>query len=173
MSEVYNIETRKRGPFTRYAVMRGNEELAEFLHESQARAFVLASEGAQDFAPDDDFFRGYVECVYFVDTGDTDQPANDCPMSEDTRAALLEECTQFQTVNAALLAEAYARGYDAAQAGRDFHFTRNGHGVGFWDRDELREPYNGGQSLGGWLTDAARECGETFVYEAGGLLYVE
>ncbi|WP_436357941.1 hypothetical protein [Brevundimonas sp. CEF1] len=52
-------------------------------------------------------------------------------------ARIIADCEAFQRVNAAALAEAYARDYDAEQAGRDYWFTRNGHGVGFWDRDAL------------------------------------
>lgn len=56
----------------------------------------------------------------------------------DSLAAIRADCEAWQTANAALLALAYARpGYDEAQAGRDYWFTRNGHGVGFWDRKEL------------------------------------
>lgn len=55
----------------------------------------------------------------------------------DSLAAIHKDCDAWQAANAELLAEAYARDYDAAQAGRDYWFTRNGHGVGFWDREEL------------------------------------
>lgn len=42
--------------------------------------------------------------------------------------------------------------YDARAAGRDFWYTRNGHGVGFWDR--------GLGEVGDRLSDIAREFGE-------------
>lgn len=60
-----------------------------------------------------------------------------------TLARIIADCTAFR---ASLpvdghgrtwldLASDYApQGYDDEQAGRDFWFTRNGHGVGFWDR---------------------------------------
>lgn len=73
----------------------------------------------------------------------------------DSLATAMEECAEFQAKAADLLAEAYghtfpartigdgslpdshrpAYDYDEAGAGRDFWFTRCGHGVGFWDRD--------------------------------------
>jgi hypothetical protein len=163
----YKIKPRKLGPLIRYAVMRDGEELAEFLHEHEARAFLDASEGASEWG--DDFARGYVECVYFVDTGEGEQPASDCELSSEARARILTDCGCFQRDHAALLALAYARGYDEAQAGRDFHFTRNGHGVGYWDREELKA---GG--IGRALTDAAHACGETYVYESDdGLIYID
>lgn len=53
--------------------------------------------------------------------------------------SIRDECARFQFECRDLLARAYSRpGYGQAQAGRDFWFTRNGHGVGFWDRKELK-----------------------------------
>lgn len=52
-------------------------------------------------------------------------------------ASIIADCEAFQRDNGATLAEAYTRGYDAEQAGRDYWLTRNGHGVGFWDREAL------------------------------------
>lgn len=40
--------------------------------------------------------------------------------------------------------------YDETQAGRDYWFTRNGHGVGFWDREQLRV-----DDIGAQLTKAS------------------
>lgn len=53
----------------------------------------------------------------------------------DSLAAIRRDCEAWQAANAALLEQAYATGnYDESQAGRDYWFTRNGHGAGFWDR---------------------------------------
>ena len=46
-------------------------------------------------------------------------------------------CQDWQDKNAALLEKAYALDYTETQAGRDFHFTYCGHGVGFWCRKEI------------------------------------
>jgi hypothetical protein len=46
---------------------------------------------------------------------------------------------------------------DEAQAGRDFWYTRNGHGCGFWDGD-WPEPY------ATQLTDACKSFGEVDIY---------
>lgn len=43
-----------------------------------------------------------------------------------------------------------------AMVGVDFYMTRNGHGVGFWDR--------GLGELGDWLTGITKPYGETWVY---------
>lgn len=57
----------------------------------------------------------------------------------DSLAAIRRDCAAWQTENADLLSQASACGYDEVQAGRDYWYTRNGHGVGFWDRSELDE----------------------------------
>jgi hypothetical protein len=58
-------------------------------------------------------------------------------------------CRSFQEANAELLAKAG----DEEQNGRDFWFSRNGHGVGFFDRGYPDE-------IGDALQDAARAFGE-------------
>jgi hypothetical protein len=87
-------------------------------------------------------------------------------------ATAIRECEDFQREAADLLAEAYGQtfparvigdgslpdshrpawDYDEAAAGRDFWFTRNGHGVGYWDRDLPGE-------LGDKLTEVAEKFG--------------
>lgn len=82
------------------------------------------------------------------------------------------DCFNFEVKARALLSQAYghtfparvigdgtlqdshrpAWNYDAKAAGRDFWFTRNGHGVGFWDRDL--------GDIGDQLSEIAREFGE-------------
>lgn len=77
----------------------------------------------------------------------------------DSLAAIRAYCEGWQAANAGLLAKAYTRdGYDEAQAGRDLWFTVNGHGVGFWDRAELKA-----EGLGADLTDAAGR-GEIYLF---------
>lgn len=69
------------------------------------------------------------------------------------------DCAQFRSRHGALLEEATAYDYDMTQAGRDFWYTRNGHGVGFWDRyDEIRDEH-----LRDALTDAAKAFGEVWT----------
>ena len=75
-------------------------------------------------------------------------------LAPETLASIIEDCAQFQRCAGPLLDQVYghefparvigdgtlpdshrpAWDYDAAAAGRDFWYTRNGHGVGFWDR---------------------------------------
>lgn len=103
------------------------------------------------------FVLGFIEAMFFTETASTPmaewfetdedernsdgQVPNDCGYSEldaDSLAAIRADCEAWQAANADLLRQAYERpGYDEAQAGRDYWFTRNGHGVGYWDRKEL------------------------------------
>lgn len=114
------------------------------------------------------FLSAYIMAIYFTETGDGDQPDSEVQMSDDLFDSAYSECFAFQSVNAWLLTEAYEReGYDEARAGHDFWLTRNGHGAGFWCRDELTA-----NDLGDKLADAARAFGVCEVYEGDdGLLY--
>lgn len=106
----------------------------------------------------DSFLRGYLDAALFT----TDEnPPSGCDYVESGRADVMfpslpdyfivqakADCAKFEAENADLLAVAG----DANQNGSDFWYTRNGHGVGFWDRgyaDEIAAP----------LTDACRKFG--------------
>lgn len=74
------------------------------------------------------------------------------------------DCRAFCNAQAAILAHVTggADDYDAEQAGHDFALTRNGHGSGFWDNDNLSK------ENGETLTAAAQACGEVNLYEYDG-----
>lgn len=95
----------------------------------------------------------YIETAVWSSTDDRGEPldSSDAPISESLRAESRIECQDFYTANAEDLAD-----IDPEQAGYDFWLTRNGHGVGFWDRD-LGE-------LGDRLSEAARICGEVWLF---------
>ena len=150
---MYQITPVQHGPFTRYQLRRGAEFIGEFPTLQACEAMRDASEKAGP----DDFLRGYIECVYFTDTGDLDQPEADAELSDDARALCVADCLEFQRREALPLAHAYAHhDYDAVQAGRDFWLTRNGHGVGFWDR--------GLGAVGDTLTAACRTWPQLSAY---------
>lgn len=109
-----------------------------------------------------EFLRGYCDAALFT----TDEhPPSGCDYAESGRADEMfpslppdfiqqatEDCTRFQDANRELLAKAG----DDWQNGADFWYTRNGHGVGFWDRgypDDIADP----------LTEAAHKCGEHYL----------
>lgn len=145
----------------------------------------------------DAFTQGYVEALFFTSQGDgepgTDNESGLWVESEDepglwsnefgfsdlapeTLAAIIDDCAKFQADFAALLTDAYARDYGADQAGRDFWYTRNGHGVGFWDREEL-EPVGAAWDsvqipLDQW-TDETRRLREVLKAAAPGQLLTD
>lgn len=101
------------------------------------------------------FVRGYVEALFFCEAHE-DNPelehATVADLSPESLSEIIADCARFQEIAAPLLERAYTRGYTPEQAGRDFWFTRNGHGVGFWDRDVLRADGLGDElsTLCGW-----------------------
>lgn len=90
---------------------------------------------ARDFRALDTFTAGYVEAMFFTNTGTGDdedlEDATVADLAPKTRAAIIADCERFQRENIATLGDMSED--DKARAGRDFWFTRNGHGVGFWE----------------------------------------
>lgn len=122
---------------------------------------------ARFYASLDGFTRGYIEALFFTDTGSSDDGelahATVAELAPETIAKIIGDCETFQTANAALLESAYAtraglvEEYDDIRAGRDFWYTRNGHGVGFWDR--------GLGEFGELLTEACRKFRMIDLYQ--------
>ena len=86
------------------------------------------------------FMQGYFSAALFTgqhypDPTDPDSPAHmdDFYGIDDIPADIVEEmetdCLDFIEAAGDLIAE------NPERAGMDFHFTRNGHGAGFWDGD--------------------------------------
>ena len=67
-------------------------------------------------------------------TDDGGNPIDDtfylCDFYSDALASARKDCNDFRAQAGDLL-----NGIDEEQAGHDFWMTREGHGVGFWDRD--------------------------------------
>jgi hypothetical protein len=134
--------------------------------------FVLNSKVTNNIADNlqgfNEAYRGYIEAIYFTDTGDSEQPAADIEMAVESQLKCLQDVAEFigQVEQAGLLSE-YLDQPTASwnQLGVDYWFTRQGHGCGFWDRDM--------GELGDRLTDLAKFCGSADTYEGDdGLLYV-
>ena len=128
------------------------------------------------------FARGYIQALFFTEEspgfsmvewwsaetqseleegtmdGCLPDDAGFSDLNPDTLARIHTDCREFERKASRLLSIAYSRGYEREQAGRDFWFTRNGHGVGFWDRDELDA-----DNLGRDLSDIAKTFGETWA----------
>jgi hypothetical protein len=119
------------------------------------------NENYREWAALDEFTQGYIEAMFFTENSpaysfsdiEEDREAWESALREgqsdgtipgdatfsdlapETLAACIEDCRAFQEANAALLEQACeVDGYSMEGAGRDYWFTRNGHGVGFWDR---------------------------------------
>jgi hypothetical protein len=118
----------------------------------------------------DGFAKGYIEAMFFTncDSGHDDEHiANKLGVDRLTIQSIhhiKRQCADFQIAAEALLDLAYEQAYEEAQAGRDFWFTRQGHGVGFWDRDELDVDIGAGENLGKELSKAADKFGEANCY---------
>lgn len=119
------------------------------------------------------FIAGYIEAMLFAETAtDSDGEEIDNLAGYELSATAKEEseqdCAWFLDWHGAKvnLAIAGSDDYDHTMAGRDFWFTRQGHGVGFWDR--------GLGLVGDDLSDAARSFGEKHVFiDDDGLIGVE
>lgn len=120
---------------------------------------VGSPEHARDFNALDSFTQGYIEAMFFTDSEPgTVRPDEDsgsgflwnpavhsslpgdvgfADLAPKALAKIVADCRAFQTGPAGdLLFQIYESDtvYAPDQAGRDFWYSRNGHGVGFWDR---------------------------------------
>ena len=84
-------------------------------------------------------------------------------MAPEALLDIIKDCNAFQERAADLLESAYARDYNAEQAGRDFWYTRNGHGLGFWYREELRPEGGEYEAL---TAEMVANCGNSAVWDA-------
>lgn len=133
--------------------------------------FVLDTGSAasrQRFKSLDSFTQGYIEAMFFCGVGDIELgDLNLDRLAPDAWEQITSDCGAFQVGNAAALAAAVASKptYDMEQAGRDFWFTRNGHGTGYSARslpDDIETE----------LERAAHVAGEVDLYAGDdGLLY--
>ena len=107
----------------------------------------------------DTVVREYITAVVFTDCGDTEQPPSDITFSDQAVFRAISECADFigQCEQAGLLTEYAKTNYTWDSFAHDFWFTRNHHGVGFWDR--------GIGELGDKLTKIANNFGSSYFYE--------
>lgn len=121
------------------------------------------------------FAKAYVEAMFFTncDSGDEDEDkANRLGTSRLTRAALAEienDCAIFEGANCATIAEVLMHGErDLDGIAHDFWFTRQGHGVGFWEGESRGYPGDTGDKLDA----AAKKMGESHPYFSRGWIYI-
>lgn len=127
-------------------------------------------QGARAYSSLDSFTQGYIEAMFFTDASDPDDgdlaDASFAELAPEAFARIIKDCEAFQTTHAALLAEACGHdGYDMERAGNDYWYTRNGHGVGFWDR--------GLGAVGDKLSDVSRYHEVDLYRGDDGLIYLQ
>jgi len=112
--------------------------------------------------------RGYLSAALFADLEegwDADYENISDEMFDDAErecASFVDKCGLMHDRATAIL------GYDDFSFGCDFWFSRNGHGVGFWDREALKETYgNMSKTLGDNLHDIAKTYEVVDVYIGG------
>ncbi len=111
---------------------------------------------------------GHAECADFTDTGETDQPERGTKWDKTESDA---EILAFWQANTAAIGQAIITAMQsgsewhttvsdcARSIGADFWYTRNGHGVGFWDRVDVW-----GQGSADLLSEASRKSGARCLY---------
>ena len=108
----------------------------------------------------------YVTCALFTEqselgiperSGEFDSSPHIGRVTKDSKAMALDLCTVFYHANAADLAD-----YPADCAGHDLWYTRNGHGVGFWEADHCTK------EEGERLTNSAKRLGEAYMFKGKG-----
>lgn len=123
----------------------------------------------------DDFAKGYIEAMFFTngDTGDDNENLlNDLGIERLTKSAILairDRCERFKAHAGSVVVNLDE--FDSeqlAQAGRDFWFTQQGHGCGFWSRDE--DTY-GSAEIRDRLDAAAKRFGNQYVEVSRGWVY--
>lgn len=94
----------------------------------------------------------YLECAYWTNEEDlTDEGGEGASFSIDAEGGALIDCQYFVAK-----ANPWFDGLTPEQAGHDLWLTRNGHGAGFWDRDELKYK--------DILTEICRVMGEAYLF---------
>lgn len=125
---------------------------------------VFINRGPSDAEPRSELWEGEYEGEHKAIPGDY----GFADLAPETLAQIIEDCREFQASDdaGAVLFRVYEsdRDYSPEQAGRDFWFTRNGHGVGFWDRADLEPGDDIEGNPGEELSAAARKRGEVWAH---------
>lgn len=146
-------------------------------------------EASRTFASLDSFTQGYIEAMFFTENapnapdletfraqeasgeneGSIPQDSTFADLAPPTLERIVRECQAFQLAHADDLAEACdngrIKGYDETAAGRDYWYSRNGHGVGYFDRDL--------GPVGDKLQQAARYSERHLYLGDDGLIYMD
>lgn len=141
------------------------------VREWVVRAGNQPTEGEQEARYLQSVADAYIECALFTADEEIVTPHSGAfdsspylgRVTKAMRAEALAVCTVFYYANRADLSM-----YDADDLGHDLWYTRNEHGVGFWDGDHCTK------GVGERLTQAAHKLGQRSVYSGrGGWLYFD
>lgn len=109
--------------------------MPEFILDTAGR-----DEGQPEFTTLDPMVKGYIEALFFTEEDHLEEARGGravayADLHPDALKAIQKDIEKFRGAAGACLSAARIRpeGYDDARVGRDFWYTRNGHGVGFWD----------------------------------------
>jgi hypothetical protein len=130
------------------------------LVDSVKKGFKVCFEGVEGL---DKFTEGYITAALWSSTDDKGEPfdsnysIND--FAPETLQKMRENSYKFQNddLNHEAL-DKYTDVYSSDYAGHDFWLTQNGHGAGFWDRENLPD------GIGKKLTEAAKKYPEMNLY---------
>lgn len=134
----------------------------------------IGTESLSWYQSRDEVCQGYIEAMFFTEANPDNDELKDASvddLSTEARERICKDCMAFQATPAYKALWDDANGeltFDREQVGRDFWFTRNGHGVGFWDRDaDVYGPHADA------LTAAAQAFGSVDLYKGDdGKLYL-
>jgi hypothetical protein len=121
----------------------------------------------------DRVIKDFIYTAEFVEFDQGDLPDN-YTIAPDSMERIKKDCTKFlQMCNDKLTAEELRKldeniDTENSSAGGDFFYTRNGHGVGFWDRPEIY-----GEELAKKLTTISESFSEVYVFLEGNVIYFE
>ena len=128
----------------------------------------------------DAFTLAYIEAMLWASSDESDESGGEPldknysidDIAESAMIKIVADCKRFQEENAEDIATIPSQVYNGEEwqgeslAGHDLFLTRNGHGVGFWDRDYLSE------EVSDRLTVASKAFGEVYPYVGDdGLIY--
>lgn len=143
----------------------------KFCPHTTGKNTLAAFNGLPRWRAPDKFARAYVECALWSST-DNSTPSGGEPLDKNysmadiapvALARMVADCQQFQNDACGPL---LVSGQSDEQSGHDFWLTRNGHGVGFWDRGLPED-------IDRTLTDLAHAAGPQDLYVGeDGRLYV-
>lgn len=100
----------------------------------------------------------YIQAMQWASTDSDDNYLDQYELSEEARQAAIVACARFMDKHRGTmdLLMAIHPNYGYEEAGHDLFLTREGHGVGFWDRDLGH--------YGDVLTKYSKEIGECSPY---------